>query len=124
MPLDGRFITFSGNGLDERCGHHVGFSELRPDACMHRTEVRPLRLCMARPSQASQRNERATDTTMDGGHCPIRGDRPLVCPTPAVSGSGDEREPAIGSTMLLGSLPPRWPMSLPSGRNSDTDDQD
>ena len=68
MPLDGRFITFAGNGLDDRCGHHVGFSALRPDACIHLTEARPLRRCVARPSKESQQNERATYTAMDGGH--------------------------------------------------------
>jgi hypothetical protein len=60
MPLDGRVITFPRNGLDERRGHHVGFSALRPDACLHLTEARPLRRCVARPNKAYQQNERAT----------------------------------------------------------------
>jgi hypothetical protein len=60
MPLDVRFITFARNGLDERCGHHVVYSALHPVACRHLTEARPLRRCMARPSQAYQEHERAT----------------------------------------------------------------
>jgi hypothetical protein len=59
MPLDVRFITFAGNGLDDRCGHHVGFSELRPDECIPMTEARPLRRCVACPSNGYQQNGRA-----------------------------------------------------------------
>ena len=68
MPLDVRFITFARNGLDDRCGNKVGFSELRPDECIHMTEARPLRRCVARPSKECQQNDRATDTTMNGGN--------------------------------------------------------
>jgi hypothetical protein len=66
MPLDVRFKTFAGNGLDDRCGNHVGFSELRTDECIHMTEARPMRRCVARPRKGCQQNERATYTTMDG----------------------------------------------------------
>jgi hypothetical protein len=67
MPLDARFITFAGNGLDECCGHHVGFSALRPDACLHLTEGRPVRRCVEHQSKGSQRNERATYPALGGG---------------------------------------------------------
>jgi hypothetical protein len=53
MHLDRRFITFAGNGLDACCGHYVGFSALRPDACLHLTEGRPVRRCVAHQSKES-----------------------------------------------------------------------
>jgi hypothetical protein len=68
MPLDECFKTFAGNGLDERCGHHVGCLEPCPDECLHTTEARLLRLCVAHPSKEYQQNECATDITMDGGN--------------------------------------------------------
>jgi hypothetical protein len=46
----------------------VGFSALRSGACVHLTEARPLRRCVARPSKECQQNECATDTAMDGGN--------------------------------------------------------
>jgi hypothetical protein len=59
---------FARNELDNRCGHHVDFSALRPDARIHLTEARPLRRCVARPSQEYQQNECTTYPTMDGGN--------------------------------------------------------
>jgi hypothetical protein len=65
--LNVRFIMFARNGLDDRCGHHVGLAALRPNECLHMTKARPLRRCVARLSKECQRNGRAPETTMDGG---------------------------------------------------------
>jgi hypothetical protein len=54
---------------NHECGaRNAGFSELRLAACIHMAEIRPLRLCVARPSKACQQNERATDIAMDRGY--------------------------------------------------------
>ena len=86
MSLDVRFITFARNGLDDRGGTHVGFPELRPGEGIHITEARPLRRCVARPSKECQPHDAPQTQRWMAALCSIRVDRPLVCPTPAVSG--------------------------------------